>query len=474
MAEAPAPEAAPRRPLPRPQERARQGKEARARLAREDHGWDPPSGRLDPVAVLQEQSASRIPELVPIRYGRMLASPLAFYRGAAAIMAADLGSLPDTGIVVQLAGDAHLSNYGGFASPERDLVFDLNDFDETLPGPWEWDLKRLVASCAIVGRERGLSASQRRSVVLATVARYRDAMWAFTSMSNLRLWYERLDVAALLRRIEEEAGKKQRRVLEQAARKGERKDSLRALNRLTRVVDGERRIVSDPPLLVPAADLASPEEFSAQIQHIGQALRAYRRSLQKDRRHLLDEYRVVDLARKVVGIGSVGTRDWIVLLLGLDDDDPLFLQFKESDPSVLAPFRPRSRHANEGQRVVEGQRLMQATSDIFLGWDRVVGLDGATHDFYARQLWDSKVSPNVDAFGPKGLRIYAEACAWTLARAHARSGDRVTIAAYLGTNDAAAEALCGFAEAYADQNDRDLEALRRAAAEGRVKAETDM
>ncbi|MGZ4132861.1 MAG: DUF2252 domain-containing protein [Actinomycetota bacterium] len=472
MADVPAAETTRRRPIPTPQERAQQGKEARARLPREAHGWDPPAGRLDPVAVLGQQSAGRVPELVPIRYGRMLASPFAFYRGAAAIMAADLGSIPDTGMVVQLAGDAHLSNFGGFASPERDLVFDLNDFDETLPGPWEWDLKRLVASCAIVGRTRGLSASQRRSVVLAAVTRYRDAMWAFTSMSNLRVWYERLDVAALLRQVEEEGGKKQRRLLEQATRKGERKDSLRALNKLTRVVDGERRIVSDLPLLVPASELVSPDELSQQLWHIEQALRVYRRSLQKDRRHLLDEYRVADLARKVVGVGSVGTRAWIVLLLGLDHDDPLFLQFKESDPSVLAPFCPKARYANEGQRVVEGQRLMQATSDIFLGWDRVVGLDGRSRDFYARQLWDSKVSPNVDSFGPKGLRIYAEACAWTLARAHARAGDRVAIAAYLGTNDALAESLSGFAEAYADQNDRDHQALRRAVDDGRVQAQT--
>jgi uncharacterized protein (DUF2252 family) len=472
MAGVPGAEVSHRRSHPTPQERAQQGKDARARLAREAHGWEPPGGRLDPVAVLEQQSASRIPELVPIRYGRMLASPFAFYRGAAAIMAADLGSIPHTRIRTQLAGDAHLSNFGGFATPERDLVFDLNDFDETLPGPFEWDLKRLVASCAVVGRERGLSASHRRSVVLSAVSRYRDAMWTFTSMSNLPLWYQRFDVSVLLQQMEDEAGKKQRRLLEQAARKGERKDSLRALSKLTKVVEGERRIVSDPPLLVPASELAPPAEVAELLERIQRALLLYRRSLQRDRRHLLDEYRVVDIARKVVGVGSVGTRAWIVLLLGLDHDDPVFLQFKESDPSVLAPFCGKSRYANEGQRVVEGQRLMQAASDIFLGWDRVVGLDGLARDFYARQLWDSKVALAVDSLGQKGLRIYAEACAWTLARAHARSGDRVAIASYLGTNDAFAEALAEFAEAYADQNDLDREALRRAVAEGRVQAET--
>jgi uncharacterized protein (DUF2252 family) len=452
-------------------EQADRGRAARTSTPRSEHArWDPPTDRPDPIAILESQARTRVPELVPIRYGRMLASPFAFYRGAAAIMASDLARLPNAGIRVQLSGDAHLSNFGGFASPERDFVFDLNDFDETLAGPWEWDVKRLAASFEIEGRDRGFGAKERRRLVLTVVRAYREAMRSFATMSNLAVWYERLDAAALLKRWRAEASGKQVKSFEYLVAKARTKDSMRALDKLTHVVDGERRIVSDPPLIVPAEELMSDRERLSLVDQIGTALRTYRRSLQGDRRHLLEEYRLVHLARKVVGVGSVGTRTWIAMMIGLDDEDPLFLQFKEAQASVLAPFVGKSRYANEGQRVVEGQRLTQASSDIFLGWDRI-DAEGEHRDFYVRQLWDWKLSADVDALRPSAVGIYGEACGWTLARAHARSGDRVAIAAYLGGGDAFDRAVGAFAEAYADQNERDLAALQAAAEAGRVLAQ---
>jgi uncharacterized protein (DUF2252 family) len=452
-------------------ERTSRGRDARARVSRSSHAaWDPPSGRADPVDVLESQAATRVPELVPIRYGRMLASPFAFYRGAAAIMAADLASTPTTGIRVQLAGDAHLSNFGGFASPDRDLVFDVNDFDETLPGPWEWDVKRLAASAAVAGRERGYGQRERRDVVAATVRQYRQAMAAFAGMSNLGVWYARLDMNAMLGRWRKEESRGEVKSFRRLVSKAHTKDSMRAFDRLTHVVDGEPRIVSDPPLLVPIREMLSVDDQERMLGLIRGLVTRYRRTLQADRRHLLDEFRLVDLAQKVVGVGSVGTRSWIVLFLGFDGAEPLFLQAKEAQPSVLAPFAGKSRHANQGQRVVDGQRLMQATSDILLGWDRVVGLDGEQRDFYIRQLWDWKLSADVEGMSPEALRAYGEACGWTLARAHARTGDRVAIAAYLGGGDTFDSALVEFAEAYADQNERDFGALQDAVKAGRVEA----
>jgi uncharacterized protein (DUF2252 family) len=455
-----------------PQDRAARGKSARAKLPREDHAtWEAPADRPDPIGLLEAQAVSRVPELIPIRYGRMLVSPFAFYRGAAAIMASDLASLPNSGIRVQLSGDAHLSNFGGFASPERDFVFDLNDFDETLPGPWECDVKRLAASFAIAGRERGFGAKERRRIVRSALRQYRDAMRSFARMSNLAIWYARLDVSEIAARWKKEATRKQLKTFRHELAKAHAKDSMRALGKLTHIVDGQRRIVSDPPLIVPVEELM-PEGDRLELEDtIASGIRTYRRTLQGDRRHLLEEYRLVHLARKVVGVGSVGTRAWIALMMGLDEEDPLFLQFKEAQESALSPFVGKSTYANQGQRVVEGQLLIQAVSDIFLGWDRVLGPGGEHRDFYVRQLWDWKISADVESLSPSAMRIYGQACGWTLARAHARSGDRIAIAAYLGSGDAFDRAVAEFAEAYAEQNERDYEALGDAVKAGRLVAE---
>jgi uncharacterized protein (DUF2252 family) len=446
--------------------RAARGKALRSETPRGSHGALGLDPARDPVGTLERQAASRIAELVPIRYRRMLASPFAYYRGSAAVMAHDLASTPRSGLVVQLCGDAHLGNFGGFASPERELVFDLNDFDETLPGPFEWDVKRLAASFEVAGRDRGFARRDRRAAVLDVVRSYREAMRAFAAMSNLDVWFARLDataVAAELRTRRLAVG------LERAAAKARTRDNLRALAKLTENVDGEPRIVSDPPLVVPIRELlpaASADEFEARVRTLFQS---YGQTLPRDRRRLLEGYRVTDLARKVVGVGSVGTRSWILLLLGRDQHDPLFLQVKEAEQSVLEPVLGRSGFANHGQRVVEGQRLMQAASDIFLGWLREeADLDGRPRAYYVRQLWDWKTKLDLAGADPAGLRAYAHACGWTLARAHARSGDRIAIAAYLGKGDAFDRALLEFSVAYADLNERDFAALRDAVAAGRV------
>jgi uncharacterized protein (DUF2252 family) len=455
-------------------ERAARGRAARAECPRSSHAGCELEDDRDPVAILEAQAESRVPELVPVRYGRMLVSPFTFYRGAAAVMAHDLASTPRAGLRVQLCGDAHLSNVGGYASPERSLVFDLNDFDETLPGPFEWDVKRLAASFEIAGRDRDFTDDQRRAAVLSALRSYRAWMRKLAEASNLDVWYARLDVEAIERNLREQQAKRQAAGVAKAALKARTKDSLRAFAKLTREVDGEPRIVSDPPLIVPAADLA--EEAGLPFERlegvIHQLFREYRRTLQQDRRHLLEEFRMVDLARKVVGVGSVGTRCWILLLLGRDGDDPLFLQIKEAQASVLEPYLGKSEYSNHGQRVVVGQRLMQATSDIFLGWlHSKETLDGAERDFYVRQLWDWKTSVDLDTILPKGLELYGEVSGFLLARAHARSGDRIAIASYLGKGDAFDQALAEFAVAYADQNERDHAALRQAADEGRISVE---
>jgi uncharacterized protein (DUF2252 family) len=401
----------------------------------------------------------------------MLVSPFTFYRGAAAVMAHDLASTPRAGLRVQLCGDAHLSNVGGYASPERALVFDLNDFDETLPGPFEWDLKRLAASFEIAGRDRDFTKAERTRAVLAAVGSYREWMRKLAEARNLDVWYASLDVEAVERNLHDQQAKHQAALVAKAAEKARTKDSLKAFAKLTHLVDGEPRIVSDPPLIVPAADLAAeaglPFERLEGVIH--QLFREYRRTLQQDRRHLLEEFRMVDLARKVVGVGSVGTRCWILLLLGRDSNDPLFLQIKEAQASVLEPYLGKSQYKNHGQRVVAGQRLMQATSDILLGWvHSKETLDGAERDFFVRQLWDWKTSVDLDTILPLGLELYGQVCGFLLARAHARSGDRIGLASYLGKGDTFDRALTEFATAYADQNERDHAALRTAADEGRI------
>jgi uncharacterized protein (DUF2252 family) len=460
-----------------PAERAARGKAARSKLVRSDlAAWEPPADRPDPVGLLEAQAATRIPELVPIRYGRMLASPFAFYRGAAAIMASDLAAMSQSGLHVQLCGDAHLANFGGFASPERDLVFDINDFDETLPGPWEWDVKRLAASIEIAGRERGFTSKQRRSMVLATVGEYRRAMREFAAMGNLDLWYALLDAAKIRARWGSTARLRDLKRIEADFGLAHTRDNQRAFERLTQRVGSQLQIVSHPPLVVPLEELCRDDvECSQMEQRFRNFLRAYGKTLRDDRRHLLEQFRLVQVARKVVGVGSVGTRTWIALLLGRDDRDPLFLQFKEAQASVLEAYAAKSRFADHGKRVVEGQRFMQAASDILLGWERMPGgMDGESHDYYVRQLWDWRLSANLESMPLQEMTIYGEMCGWTLARAHACSGDRIAIGAYLGKSDAFDQALSEFAVAYAAQNQRDYTALVDAAKSGRVKAVTGM
>ncbi|MEV4921551.1 DUF2252 domain-containing protein [Streptomyces roseoverticillatus] len=458
-------------PHPSPHERAARGKAARGRMPRSAHAEPGPgTGRTDPVEVLEQQSADRVPELVPLRYGRMLESPFAFYRGAAAVMAADLGAQPRTGIEAQLCGDAHLLNFGLFASPERHLVFDVNDFDETLPGPWEWDVKRLAASMAIAARENDVPEKRRGEVVRGTVRAYREAMRGFAGMRNLDVWYAHFDTEQLRVLFADRLGKQGRRRMSRALETARGRDHLHAFQHLTVVVDGTRRIAADPPLLVPLGDLMTDDRRAELEGRLRVLVERYGRSLASDRRHLLHQFRMADAARKVVGVGSVGTRCWIVLMLGRDDDDPLILQAKEAGPSVLAPFAGPSPYGNEGQRVVCGQRLMQAVSDILLGWERAAGIDGRQRDFYVRQLRDWKGSARPETMPPGRLQAYGELCGATLARAHARSGDRIAIAAYLGGGDAFERALAEFAEAYADRNERDFRALAEAVRSGRVAA----
>jgi uncharacterized protein (DUF2252 family) len=457
-------------------ERAARGKAARAEVPRSSQAAIEFPARRDPIGLLEEQAVSRVPELVPIRYGRMLASPFAFYRGGALIMAADLAGTPNSGLRVQLCGDAHLSNFGIFGSPERNLVFDINDFDETAPGPWEWDVKRLAASFAIGARENGFSAAERRDAVLATVRSYREAIAGFARMRNLEVWYANLPAEQALRDFTAGVDPKRLKRAQADVAKSRTKDSMQAFEKLTHVVDGEPRIISDPPLIVPVEELlADDSDREAAVEEIRSLLRSYRRTLETDRRHLLETFRFVDLARKVVGVGSVGTRAWIALFLGLDGQDPLFLQVKEAQRSVLEQFVGRSEYANCGQRVVAGQRLMQATSDIFLGWQHTTsGLDGQERDFYVRQLKDWKGSFAFEAARPPGAIAYGRVCGWTLARAHARSGDRIAIASYLGTGDVFDQAIATFAESYADQNQRDYDALKQAVESGRLTAQTGL
>src|ERR1700722_6094339 len=455
-------------------DRIARGKDARAAAPLDSHAEFQPGRTRDPVGLLMEQAQSRVPELVPIRHGRMLVSPFTFYRGAALPMAADLASTPASGLRVQLCGDAHLSNFGAFASPERRLVFDVNDFDETLPGPFEWDVKRLAASFAVAGRDSGFPGKARRKMALAAAESYRTAMRGFAAQPFLDVWYAHMNIEEAIGEFRSEVKAKRLREFGKLMAKAHTRDSTQVLGKLTTVTDGQRRIISTPPTVVPVEEVFSDVQADAIYDQVRAVLGKYRRSLQSDRRHLLGQFRLVQVARKVVGVGSVGTRAWIVLMDAGDGNEPLFLQAKEAQPSVLADYCGRSQYANQGERVVAGQHLQQAQSDIFLGWTRITGPDGNDRDFYVRQLRDWKFSVPVELMLPAGLTLYARLCGWTLARAHARSGDRVALAAYLGGSAKFDEAIADFAEAYADQNERDYAALQAAVKDGRAEATSEI
>ncbi|MBS1845588.1 MAG: DUF2252 domain-containing protein [Actinobacteria bacterium] len=447
------------------------GRDARTAVPRSSHGgWSPAAGREDPIAILRRQAETRVAELLPIRYGRMVASPFAFFRGAAAVMAADLAHTPDSGLIVQLCGDAHISNFGGFAAPDRRLVFGPNDFDETLPGPWEWDVKRMSASIEIAARELGLGAKRRGRIVAGAVAQYREGMREFAAETMLRAWYERLDADELTARFGTRLDTDSSEIFDQTFAKARRKDSARAARKLTEVVDGEPRFVSMPPLLTPLAELQPGGDPDEREDWVRELLDAYAAGLHADREHLFRSYRFVDMARKVVGVGSVGTRAWVFLLVSLGKGDPLVLQAKEAVASVLEPHLGASEFDNHGERVVRGQRMMQAATDIFLSWQRSTGLDGLAHDFYVRQLWDWKASADLSRMSERGLVTYTRACAWSLARSHARSGDRLAIAAYLGKSDRFDRAVAEFSAHYADQNELDHARLAEAIAAGELEA----
>jgi len=459
-------------------ERTALGKAARKQVPRSSHAeFRPSEARRSPLEVLEEQGRTRVQELLPIRYGRMVSSPFAFFRGAAAVMAMDLATTPTSGLRVQVCGDAHLVNFGIYNSPERRLIFDLNDFDETLPGPWEWDVKRLAASLVIACQDNGFDEPSTIDVVRDGVRSYRTAMTSFAVMTNLQVWYSRLEVENLLAMIQTRAAAAKVKIPDsrvQLARRSVSKfatrDNLQAFAKLTETVDGVPRFRSQPPLVVPLAELAGEQGEQWIQRESARILADYRATLEDDRRLLAEQYTFADLARKVVGVGSVGTRAWMTLLLGRDHEDPLILQFKEATASVLEPYLGRSEYERPGHRVVAGQRVMQAASDIFLGWYRGLGLDGDEHDFYVRQLRDGKGSFDIAVLQPEGMRMYAEACAWTLARAHARSGARIAIAAYLGNGRTFDDALTEFAFEYAAQNTRDHAELVKAVDDGRIVA----
>jgi len=459
-------------------QRIARGRAARGRAPRSSHStWEAAADRPDPVALLEEQAASRVPQLVPIRHGRMLASPFTFYRGAALIMASDLAATPASGVTVQLCGDAHLSNFGLFGTPERQMIFDINDFDETLPGPWEWDVKRLAASFEIMGRDRGFAPADRRAVVMAGVAEYRDRISQAAGMGTLNAWYDQLPVGVLMNLVRDEVrvkrvSKKEGRAFERDVQQAHTRDSTRVFAKRTQEVEGDLRIVADPPLIIPIEDIIVPgSDLGDPVPLIKKGLSAYRRTL-GHHHHPIEEFRYVHAAYKMVGVGSVGTRCYIMLLLGRDAGDPLFLQIKEAQGSVLERFAGKSTYRHHGERVVAGQRLMQAATDIFLGWIRIKGIDGVTRDYYVRQFHDWKGGADVDNMQVPGATLYARICAATLARAHARWGDRIAIASYLGKGDAFDRAIAGFSAAYADQNEKDYQAFAAAVKSGRLTAQT--
>ena len=469
---APAPATAPAKPAANASAKERRafGKALRAEVPLGSHAdFQRPAAARDPLALLVEQGASRVPELLPIRYGRMVETPFTYFRGSARVMAADLTASPRSGLAVQMCGDAHLSNFGLSGSPERRLIFDVNDFDETLPGPFEYDVKRLVASLVVAGRANGFSGKKRRAIAVAAGARYRAEMAAYAAARDIDVWYSHVDSDELLQQLSARLDAARRKRLVEAFARARSRDSVQAFGKLTEMVDGHAQLRSQPPLIVPLRELISDSEGYVE-KALREVLRQYRSSMQADHRLLLERYRYVDMARKVVGVGSVGTRCWVVLLTGRDDDDPLILQLKEATPSVHAEFVGRSKYSNQGQRVVAGQRLMQQASDIFLGWHRTAGVDGVTRDFYVRQLKDWKGSFVIEELRSEGLRMYGEVCAWSLARAHARSGDRIAIAGYLGSSSTFEEALAEFGETYADVTERDHRQLSEAITAGQLPA----
>jgi Uncharacterized protein conserved in bacteria (DUF2252) len=456
-------------------DRVQLGKQARKATTLDSHADLTLRSDRDPVGMLVAQDAGRVPELVPIRYGRMLVTPSTFYRGAAGVMAADLAGTPVSGLRAQICGDAHLANFGLFGSAERTLVFDINDFDETLPGPWEWDVKRLVASLAIAGRNNGYSAKQRRRVTVTAGAAYRTAMREFAKQTNLEVWYAQLAIESLLEHLHTVLAPSQVKRTHEAPAKARTRDSLPALHKLSGVIDGERRITALPPIVVPVEDLLPEASADRLFKDMQDLLQDHRPPTPApERRHLLTQYRLVHLAREVVGVGSVGTPSWILLLLGRDDSDPLFLRARQAQASVLEEYLGASPFAEHGERVVAGQRMMQAGGDIFLGARRLRGIDGQDRDFSVRQLRDWKGSAGVEQLRPSGMAAYASICGWTLARAHARSGDRIAIAAYLGASDRFEQAVADFAEAYADVTEKDYELLLAATRDGVVPIQTGM
>ena len=462
------------------EERVARGRAARRTAPRSTHGtWQPAADRPDPIALLQDQAKTRVPELVPIRYGRMLVSPGTFYRGGALIMASDLAATPRSGITVQLCGDAHLSNFGLFGSPERQLMFDINDFDETLPGPWEWDVKRLAASFEIAGRDLGFAADDRRAIVMAGVDEYRKRMRHAAGMRTLDAWYEHMSIDEVTGWMKTEVrrnrlAKKNARNVERDIAKARTRDSVRVFAKRAGKIDGELRILRDPPLITPIEDLILSRSARERAEKsVRKLIKSYRRTL-AHHHHPIEEFRYVHMARKVVGVGSVGTRCWIFLMIGRDQKDPLFLQAKEAQASVLERYAGKSQYAHHGERVVVGQRLMQAASDIFLGWLRVTDIDGQIRDYYLRQFQDWKGSAEIDSLVVPGAILYARVCGTALARAHARWGDRVAIASYLGNRENFDQAIADFSVRYADQNERDYEALVRAVKSGRLPAETGL
>jgi uncharacterized protein (DUF2252 family) len=455
--------------------RRERGKAARVAVPRESHaGFTAAADRSDPIDILEKQAASRTRELIPIRYGRMSESPFAFYRGAAAVMSADLATTPDSDIRVQACGDAHLVNFGLYSSPERSLVFDINDFDETTPGPWEWDVKRLAASFVVAARSRGFDRATRDRNVRLLVRSYREAMASFAEQGNLDVWYAKLSLDLVIDRFATQVNAKTRKRARKGRDKALSRTSEQAFGKLTEIVDGKARFLSRPPLLMPLHDLLPADraqEVEAELHHM---LRDYRSTLPTDRRELLEQYELVDIAHKVVGVGSVGTRCWVLLMIGRDLEDPLLLQVKEAQQSVLEPYVGESEFRNAGERAVAGQKLTQAVSDIFLGWNRMTDSEGKPRDYYFRQLRDGKGSVDIDVMSANAMDVYAKMCGWTLARAHARSGDRIAIAAYLGTSSAFDKAIVSFSEDYADQNERDHAGLVGAIADERIDARFDV
>ena len=471
-------------------DRAARGKAARATAPLEAHAEFCRSDRVDPVALLLGQAETRVPELVPIRHGRMLVSPFTFYRGAALIMAEDLAGTPVSGLSTQLCGDAHLANFGGYASPERRLVFDINDFDETFRGPFEWDVKRLAASFVVAGRDNGFTTKQSRVATLAAVHSYRTAIRTFATQPILTVWYAHLELEDAITRFataltdrERKAHKEALKRARKALAKAHTRDSLQALDKLTTAEEGRRRITSDPPLITRLDDMTGLDT-DVVLGQLTTLIAGYRDTLAADRRRLFDHFALVDVAHKVVGVGSIGTRAWVLLFQGGADGEVLLLQAKQVQRSVLADFVPpasptafgaatvdQGRGMHEGERVVTGQRLMQASSDIFLGWLRTTPTGADEDDYYLRQLRDWKVSAEIEQLSPTSMEMYAQLCGWTLARAHARAGDRIAIAAYLGKSDRFDQAIADFAEVYADQTARDHASLAAAVDSGRVQAQ---